>query len=238
MIIDHLITFVLVALLPIWSIWSWRRLERDLAGGREDARLAAYSETILLEWGLAIVVLISFLSAERSPKDLGLVAPLTGSFAITMGIAVIVSVLLLGQIRMIRGLEGEAGASVRRQMAAVEKMMPHTSGERTVFLALALTAGFCEELLYRGFLIGYLAPMTGSLAAVMVAAVVFGMTHAYQGRAGIVKTGLVGAVMGIIYVVSGSIWPAIILHAVLDVQGGLVGYEVFGRTAVRDEGIS
>jgi uncharacterized protein len=235
MIADHLVTIALVALVPIWSIWSWKRLERGLAAGREDARLAAYSETMLLEWGLVIVVLISFLAAGRSPEDLGLLAPLTGSFAITTGIVVIVSILLLAQTRAIRRREGEDGGALRRQMASVEKMMPHTAGERSVFLALSLTAGFCEELLYRGFLIGYFASMTGPVAAVAIAAVVFGVTHAYQGGLGIVKTGLVGAAMGGIYVVSGSIWPAIILHAVLDVQGGLVGYEVFGRPVAAPE---
>lgn len=235
MIADHLITIALVAFVPIWSLWSWKRLERDLADGREDARLAAYSETILLEWGLVIVVLISFLAAGRSAGDLGLLAPLTGSFAITTGIVVIVSILLLGQTRAIRGREGEDGGALRRQMASLEKMMPHTAGERAVFLALSLTAGFCEELLYRGFLIGYFTSTTGPVAAVAISAVVFGMTHAYQGALGIVKTGLVGVVMGAIYVVSGSIWPAIILHAVLDVQGGLVGYEVFGRPGAASE---
>ena len=234
MTVDHFIALVLAALLPPYGLWSWRRFERALASGRDDVRLVTYAETILLEWSLTVVVLIHFLAAGRSPGDLGLLAPLTGRFGITAIIVVIVSILLLSQIRMVRGAEGEAAASLRRQMAGVEKMMPHTKGERTVFLSLSLTAGFCEELLYRGFLIGYLLTLTGPVAAVAISAAVFGLAHAYQGGIGIVKTGLVGAVMGIVYVASGSIWPAVLLHAVLDIQAGLAGYELFGRRAVTE----
>ena len=229
MIADHFITFVLVLILPIYSFWSWRRFQRAIAEGRESARLRAYAETIAMEWGLAVVVLVGFLAAGRGAADLGLAVPLTGVFGITSLLVVIASLLLLGQIRTTRGLDEAAGASLRQQMASVESLIPHTDGELSVFLAVSVTAGFCEELLYRGFLIGYFAPMTGPAVAVAISAVVFGLAHAYQGGTGIVKTGMVGAVMGVIFIVSGSIWPAIILHVILDVQGGLIGHELFGR---------
>jgi membrane protease YdiL (CAAX protease family) len=110
--------------------------------------------------------------------------------------------------------------------------MPHTAGERSVFVGVSVTAGFCEELLYRGFLMAY-AQWLGWWQAGIASAIVFGLSHAYQGSAGVVKTAVVGLVMAGLYAYSGSIWPGIVLHAALDLQAGAVAYEVFSRTADR-----
>ena len=232
---DHILAFALVILFPLFGRWSWRRLLQALAQGRPGARLAAYSETIVLEWVLAVAVLLGAMTAGRPLGAIGLAPPLTGAFALSLVMVIVISALLLLQLRPIRKL-AEPPESLRSQLESVEKLLPHSSGERSVFMALSLTAGFCEELLYRGFLIAYLAPLTGNVGAVFASAIVFGLIHAYQGTSGILKTGLIGLVMGVIYLVAGSIWPAIILHAVLDIQGGLIGYEVFGRPAELRDG--
>ena len=92
-----------------------------------------------------------------------------------------------------------------------------------------MTVGFCEELWYRGFLIAYLAQWIGWWQAAVASSVLFGIGHAYQGRAGVVKTTGVGLVMAALYAYSGSLWPSILLHAALDVQGGAIGYEALRR---------
>jgi len=226
---DHAIALVLVVLAPLWGRRSWRRLQRALANGREEARLSAYAGTILLEWSLAIVVLVAWIALGRPLASAGLSASLAWPFVITLALAAALGALLLGQVRAVRGLDAAGRASLQRQLAPVQTLLPHTAGERDVCLALSLTAGFCEELLYRGFLIGYLSPAAGIAGAVAASAVVFGLVHGYQGRGGILKTGAIGLVMGLIYAVSGSVWPAVVLHAAFDVQGGLIGYEVFSR---------
>jgi membrane protease YdiL (CAAX protease family) len=66
----------------------------------------------------------------------------------------------------------------------------------------------------------------------IASAIVFGLAHAYQGAAGIVKTTVVGLVMAGLYAYSGSLWPGIVLHAALDLQGGAVAYQVLSSTAL------
>jgi membrane protease YdiL (CAAX protease family) len=41
----------------------------------------------------------------------------------------------------------------------------------------------------------------------------------------------VGLVMGGLYLYSGSLWPAIVLHMAIDLQSGGVAHEVLRRTA-------
>ncbi len=71
-----------------------------------------------------------------------------------------------------------------RQLESLRFFLPSSSLERRWFAVLSLTAGFCEELLFRGFLLRYLhnAPLhLELLLATLAAAVVFGTHHFYQG---------------------------------------------------------
>ena len=58
---------------------------------------------------------------------------------------------------------------------------------------MCVTAGICEELLFRGFLTWYLAHHVGLPVAAAAQVVIFGVAHLYQGFGGIVKTGFAGA---------------------------------------------
>jgi len=70
--------------------------------------------------------------------------------------------------------------------------------------------------------------------------VMFGLGHAYQGPTGIVKTGVVGLVLGCIVLASGWLIPAMIIHAMIDSASGIAGYAVLGQATRRlapDHGI-
>lgn len=65
-------------------------------------------------------------------------------------------------------------------------------------------------------------------AGVLVAAALFGIDHAYQGAAGVVRTTLLGVGMGFLFFFSGSLlWP-IALHVLIDLQGGSISRLVLG----------
>jgi membrane protease YdiL (CAAX protease family) len=68
-----------------------------------------------------------------------------------------------------------------------------------------------------------LAAWWGLPLAVLLTNVAFGLGHAYQGREGMLKTGLVGFVMSGIVLATGSLVPAMILHAIIDLGGGADG---------------
>lgn len=95
--------------------------------------------------------------------------------------------------------------------------------EKAAFALLSMIAGFGEEIAYRGYAITALALITGSTPmAVVVSSAAFGVIHTYQGWIGIVRTGLLGAVLAGVFLISDSIWPPIAVHASLDLWAGLV----------------
>jgi membrane protease YdiL (CAAX protease family) len=107
------------------------------------------------------------------------------------------------------------------QLRPVAALLPRTPTERRVFAGLAVTAGICEEVLYRGFglaALRWLAPDLGTTALIALTAVAFGLAHLYQGPFGVVMTGLVGAYLAWIVIATGSLVPAMLLHALLDLR--------------------
>ncbi|MBZ5696872.1 MAG: CPBP family intramembrane metalloprotease [Acidobacteriia bacterium] len=90
------------------------------------------------------------------------------------------------------------------------------------FLGLAMTAGFCEEILFRGYLQRQFLALTGRIeVAVALQAVVFGMAHTYQGWKGAVTIGVYGALFGVLAVVRKSLRPGMMQHAFQDSLAGI-----------------
>lgn len=99
--------------------------------------------------------------------------------------------------------------------------LPATSSERAWFAAVSVTAGICEEILFRGFLLHYLhvfpwhLPLTPVL---FIAAAIFGLQHLYQGRAGTVVNSLMGLLVSLLFLLTGSLLAPMVLHAVMDLR--------------------
>src|SRR5262249_43179689 len=79
-------------------------------------------------------------------------------------------------------------AAIRHHFLRLPGLLPNNAAERAAWIVLSLTAGVCEEILFRGFLIRFLhggvlvLPAAGALA---VSSLVFGLGHAYQGFKGV-----------------------------------------------------
>jgi len=71
-------------------------------------------------------------------------------------------------------------------------------------------------------------------AAALVSTVGFGLAHAYQGLSQLPKITLVGGVFAGLYLLSGSIWLPMLLHAAVDILQGRLAYEAIHRTDSAD----
>src|SRR5262249_17446775 len=108
---------------------------------------------------------------------------------------------------------------VEQQLSATAvAFIPRTSAERAWIILLSLLAGFSEELVYRGYFITVLAPWLSWWGAAAVSVVCFGLAHSYQGCAGVVRTAAVGAVLTLVVAFTGSLLPAMVLHATMDLN--------------------
>jgi membrane protease YdiL (CAAX protease family) len=105
---------------------------------------------------------------------------------------------------------------------SVEVLLPETVTEIAVWIAVCLTAGFCEEAVFRGYLQQQVRAMTGSAAvAVAAQAVVFGIAHGYQGMQNVLVITVLGALYGLLALWRRSTRPGMIAHAWSDFYGGM-----------------
>jgi membrane protease YdiL (CAAX protease family) len=100
-------------------------------------------------------------------------------------------------------------------------LFPTNPLERRYFAALSISAGVCEEVIFRSFLVGYFhsAPFfLGVVIALLASSVLFGINHGYQGPVGVLTTGIGGLFFGLIYFTTGSLVVAMVLHALIDLR--------------------
>lgn len=114
--------------------------------------------------------------------------------------------------------------------SGVVQLLPRTSSERLAFMGVAVLAGVGEEFAIRGFCLFELHRVTGSLAlAALLTTVGFGLGHAYQGVGGILRTTLVGAILMVPVLGSGSLIPSMLGHTAVDAMTGLWTYRLLRR---------
>jgi membrane protease YdiL (CAAX protease family) len=104
-------------------------------------------------------------------------------------------------------------------------MLPRTSRERWGFAALAVTAGLTEELIWRGFGLGALhivLPQAHSTWLIALAALAFGWAQLYQGYTGMLATGVLGALLAVLYIGTGSLLLPMLVHVLIDLRALLI----------------
>ena len=106
----------------------------------------------------------------------------------------------------------------------ISALLPRGAAEIAVWVALSITAGFCEETIFRGYLQRQFLALTGSVPlAVLAQAVIFGVSHGYQGLRNVITITVFGALFGALAAWRRSLRPGMILHAWTDIFSGIFG---------------
>lgn len=216
------VCWLVIAYLAFGEPIVGRKLYQGLVEGRRS-RTAMYRFTMMWEWGLTLFVVLLFMAGGISLRLLGLYNPRgftlpPGMFGgLIVGICgglVVVVVSLMVQARTQR-----KSTSPPRTVGKFDALLPRTTTERWLFAGLAITAGICEEVLFRGLPVYALShPNVGPVLMIFVTAVIFGIAHAYQGWLGILATGFMGALFTAIYLSTGALWIPMALHALIDLR--------------------
>jgi membrane protease YdiL (CAAX protease family) len=173
-----------------------------------------------------VILLVGWLGLMIGWEEFGLMEMGLLSFHVPTILAwtgglILAASILLGGFLVLRQFLGI------REAPFLAQLLPKTGREKVVFVFLSLSAGLGEELAYRGFLVPALANAFGSVwGAALLSSLVFGILHAYQGWLGMARTALLGMVLAVSFIVTGSLWPAILAHAMLDVLVGVVFGEI------------
>lgn len=220
--------------LALIALLLWRAITKDR---REYARFRRYRstarrQTLLRRWLIESIVLFGgsavlvalvahpfiapVLDAARS---VGWVAFLVAWFERPAGMLSLALGLALGVVLTVVGLRSARRDGGVVMVGDIAALLPRNRPELGYASGLAVNAGVSEELLFRWALPALLFIVTGEpLSAFGLALLLFAGLHAYQGLPGIIGTFVVGLLLTAVYVLSGSIWLAIVVHIVFDLR--------------------
>jgi uncharacterized protein len=227
-----LIFLILVIVIP----WRGRaRLQHLLARPAADTKekLVLYGSTIVFQWSLASVVAWRAFARGLTARDLGVSRPINAELLTWT----LVGAALLGSfqwfnLRRVGRMTGVVPDFMRK---LAERVLPRTLVEFGPYAALAVTAGVCEEFLYRGFAMAALNRAgVFPWAVVLISSILFGLAHTYQGRSGVAGTTLMGLVFGVARVMMQSLGPVMVWHAVVDLAAGIAGPRFLLQRVVRE----
>ena len=182
-------------------------------------RLSGYFTVLAQEW---FGVLLIWLALKRRGLSIGTLVSgrwqTMGAFFRDLGLAVgflVVAIPLVGVLAYLVG--GNADSTLAN-------ITPKTVFELLVWLGLAATGGFCEELVFRGYLTRQFSAWTGSrLFGVVLQGLAFGLAHGYYHKMMVVVM-VQGWLLGLLAYWRKSLRPGMLAHGLQDALGGLVAF--------------
>ncbi len=183
---------------------------------------------IFVAWALLAAIFVAI--NRESLSDVGLKKPARVSCTVLCGLlaATVVFVIAVGLEKL------GYGANRIGEMAAELKGNPALLAQRIVISVLIV--GFVEEFIFRGFLLLRLTKLFGgsnvaTATALVMQAALFGLSHAYQHLYGILLTGFLGLLFGIVYLaLNRNLWVVVIGHGLYDAAHAVYLAGLFGTT--------
>ena len=166
-----------------------------------------------------VIVVLLFLQPSRAPT----LSLRDRSFAasVAMGVAAGFAVVVTFGVLIEPIVEWATGSRIDLEALA------DIEGDIGAFLILLvfglLFGGIVEEVIFRGYVVGWGAALFGANAGpslALLSAVIFGISHFYQGPAGMISTGMVGLAFGALYLwTNRSLLPVIVAHMTVNAYG-------------------
>lgn len=223
----HFAGFLLIGAAVVASGMLAQRAPAGSAGGGQlgshSQAIPVYLVAIFMDWALLYYCWVGLHKYGVKLREI------TGGrwtswkdIAVDLGIAVPFWVLWEGTAYGVHWLLGPGHAKT------VDSLLPQSLAEIAIWIATSITAGICEEIVFRGYVQRQLGALSGVLwAGVLGQGVVFGLFHAYQGWKNVIVISFLGVLNGILAVWRRNLRINIVTHAWTDIWEGWFKFVVW-----------
>lgn len=215
----------LVFLFPVYELLTHKRTKQQLVQA-PSKKVSHYQFIMVTLWLPTIALLYLYFNGSLYIQNIGLSfnndwRNLLG-FGLLIGF-IVYSFLAWSQVQKDPNTHQQATKAFK----PMEWFLPVTRTEYRWFCGpLSISAGVCEELLFRGYLINLLDVWTPLWFAVLISSAIFGSLHIYQGISGVISTAITGLVLALLYLATDSILVPILFHIMMDIYSGKQAYLV------------
>ena len=208
---------ILSAILLGIAAVGYLALSRPATGAGSAAGAALYLPLLAAEWGLFVYVRMGMKRRGVAVTEVISARPLSLR---SVALDLLLGLLLLGLWLGVEYLFDNPGGTP--SSPAVQRLIVRNAADLPLWVLLALSAGFVEELVFRGYMQRQFAALLPSPWLGMAAqAVLFGVTHGYQGALPVLRITVFGLIFGLAALGRRSLIPGMVAHAAVDVIGGL-----------------
>ena len=180
--------------------------------------------------GTVTIIALTYWLRGEPITDLGLAAPDNWTATILLGLALGIFIQLIAII-LIEPLSEKLTNSAHDH-SLVENVKGNWKTFLQWILAIWIVVALLEEVIFRGFLVTESVIVLGDSPGALIFIIIFtslefGFAHGYQGRAGILSTAIIGAMLACIFIFSDfNLWLAIVTHGFIDTVGiGLIAVD-------------
>lgn len=228
--LDWVLAGYLLLVLPGVQLWkSLRATKSNPKPTDATARKARFYKNLrfILMPVIAMAALLAW--SGRGPEAIGLDIPVStsGRWALLV-IALLFVAGWVGTQIWERTLNEERMAKYHADLQALENI-PKTRNELWVFVLLTICMGIGWELLYRGFLMLVLPPLMGTVGAVILSALAYGVGHGYSNPKQFAGSIVSAFLFTIAFVLTNSLWWLMLLHVLLPLLGMCTAYIALSR---------
>lgn len=199
---------VLLILYPAQALLTGGESMQMLKDLNEGMRLILLISTVLVLWG--IYLLIVWATHEEKTDLIGIgYTKFRPIYIFWAGAFVLAANLILA------GLSWGLAQIGHPMPGEIALLLPETLYGKIIWFFVSITAGFCEETAFRGYLMTRLRLLHGLnswVVPTILSSVAFGICHSYQGVPGLIVISVYGTLFALLYIRTGSIWPCIIAH--------------------------
>ncbi len=191
------------------------------------SRMKLYISTVILEWLMLLFIVWGLRRKKQTtlgnlvggrwntPEDFLL------DVAVAVGFWIVAGLVLLG-VGFLLGLSSTS--QVKDMQQRVGSMLPSGRTEILIWLLVSVTAGICEEVIFRGYFQKQFALLLKTAwGGIVVQALIFGGSHAYEGWQKMVQIGVFGFLFGVLAWWRKSLRPGMMTHFAQDSVAGIAG---------------
>ncbi len=226
-IFDHILLFLLGIVIPSLAIFQ-SQIEMETMKFDTQMKKQVYYHNGIFQWVVVGFILLTWWGSSRLFVDLGFQL---GTWTPTAW-ALVAIFLVLYLFDVWWELRNSAKILETKTKWLKEiPILPTNFEEFKHFLFVAFTAGVCEEIIFRGFMIHYFLAVNennelGSWLSILIPACLFALGHLYQGEKAVIKILVMATLFGWIFLLTKSLLLLMLLHFLVDVLGGYLAYRI------------
>ncbi|HEX7324093.1 MAG TPA: CPBP family intramembrane glutamic endopeptidase [Rhodanobacteraceae bacterium] len=218
--IDWLLAILLILALPGWAIWKSRRPRKPPSA----QRTLGYIKAIMLTVVLLAVCLLNWWRAGQPWRALGFDVPLSLRGEIGLALAVLLLVIAAIASRIASRKASYDSNAAPKPASDEDPLAPRTRQELWLLIIVVVLLGAGWEILYRGFLLWLLVPRVGSVAAICIAALAYGLAHGCKDWKGALISIGIAFAFTIAYALTYSLWWLMLIHVAIALGAVVIGF--------------